>query len=507
MNKPEIKELSGEVFSQRRFDYTAMTECQAEVSMPDYYPEVRRVVASFAEALPDSKFLSEGKLEFGGTVSFSVLYIGDDGSLCCVPYSGEYSDSIKLPGEVEGGAAVKIIAAAENLQCRVTAPRKLLLKTRVKTSVISDSREYYECTVKSSSGEPCRRDTTESLLKKEKTVFERWASTTGSCSGTIPDTGEIKPVMCLGSINIVSAIPVRDAVTVTGSAEICCIVLNENGVYSTVHGSIPFEETVAADGVRETDAAAATGRAAAVSVSSDGGVTGAEAEYDIDVTVCRNSELTVTDDMYSTAAVLDTVRTEYEPISLLSCHNGQLTVSGEIKKTGKSGGDDYIITAFAESTFDKAEAKSGKLTVTGECKVKVYIASGGDVLCEEGSFPVKYETPAKDSAENGEILWDCRASVINIEAKDAGDRINVTAELCIMAEAVKKYKTSPVTEARFTSERTDGRSGCTIKLCRPEAGESIWSIAKKHHASMPELERINGVTRDGVSDGKPIIIK
>lgn len=507
MNKPEMKELSGETFSQRRFDYTAMTECQAEVTMPDYYPEVRRVVAAFAEALPDSKFLSEGKLEYGGTVSFSVLYIGDDGSLCCVPYSGEYSDSIKLPGEIEGGASLKIVAGTENLQCRVTAPRKLSLKTRVRTSVVSDGREYYEFSVKSPTGEKCSRDSLEILCKTEKTVFERWACTTGSCSGTIPDTGEIKPVMCSGSICIASVTPARDEVRVTGSAEICCIVLNENGVYSTVRGSIPFEETVTVDGVRETDIAAAFGRAASVSISSDGGVTGAQAEYDIDIVVCRQAEVTVTDDVYSTEAELETVRGEYEPISFLACHNGQLTVSGEVKKTATNGGDDYIINTVAEPVFDKAEVKAGKLTVSGECKVRVYIASGGDVLCEEGTLPMKYEAPAQDSAENGEILWDCRASVIEAEARDAGDKITVTAELSVMAQAVKKYKTSPVTGAKFTDNNIKERNGCTIKLCCPEPGESIWNIAKKHHASIPELERINQVRRDGVSDGKPIIIK
>ncbi|MDD6095664.1 MAG: DUF3794 domain-containing protein [Clostridia bacterium] len=507
MDKPEMKKYAGDTFCTVKFDYTAMTECSAEVTMPDYYPEVRRIVSAFAEVLPDSKYLSEGNLEYGGTVSFSVLYIGDDNSLCCVPYSSEYSDSVQLPSEVEGSACVKIVSKAENTQCRVTAPRKISLKTRVKSQIMSDGRENYSCVQKTASGEPYFGGSLEYLDRTVNTVFRKWGTGTGSCTGEIPDAAGSKPVMCSGSINITSATAGRDCVTVKGSACVRCIVFNTDGVYSTVTGSLPFEETVNMEGTAEGDRVSAFGRAASVSVSTDGAAASAEVEYDLDVTACRPSLVCVTDDIYSTVSQLELERGQTEPICLLACHNGQFTVNGEIKRSGDKKGDSCIVTACAEPVFEKAEIKDGRLILSGNMRAKVFEAADGDINCEEGTLPLKYEIPAEGDAAPQEVLWNADASVIKLSAKDMGDKINFTAELCTAVEAVRKYRITPVTEARFSGEGLSEGAGCVIKICCPEKGTPVWEIAKKHHAAIPELERINGIRRDSVSDGSPLIIK
>lgn len=509
MDKPELMKKAGDVFSLRKLDYTAVTDSAAEVTMPDYYPEVRRVVAVFAEALPDSKYISDGKLEYGGTVSFCVLYIGDDNSLSCVPYSGEYSDSLKLtlPDGIEGTGSIKIFAGAENVQCRVTAPRKLSLKAKIRSQIIADGKENYICAVRNSSGEPCGTAGLEYLESSKKTVFRKYVTATGNCGGEIPDAAGTKPVMCLGAVCVDSVTAEHDCVTVKGRTEVKCTVLNADGIYSTVTGYLPIEETVNIPGVLEGDIASACGRAASVSVSTDGGMASADVEYDLDVIVCREAEITVTDDIYSTFSGLDAERTDYEPISLIACHNGGFTLSGDIRRTGEKTPDDYIITASADPTFEKAEVKDGRLVLTGNCRVRVYTASCGEVNCDEGIIPMRYETGAAADAAPQEILWSAFASPSKIAAKYAGDTVSVSAELSVSLDAVKKYKISPVTQATLTGDSIRDEGGCVIKVCCPGKGTPIWNIAKEHHASIPELERINSVRRDGVSDGSPIIIK
>ena len=507
MDKPEIKNYHGDVICSEKFDYTAMTECNAEVTMPDYYPEIRKVVSVFAQELPDSKYLSDGKLEYGGTVSFSVLYVGDDGSLCCVPYSGEYSDSVQLPTQVEGSNSVRITAKAENAQCRVTAPRKITLKSRIKTQIIYDARENYSCSVKTASGELYNGSSLEYLDKTADTVFRRWGNATGSCSGEISAAAGSKPVMCSGSINILSAAAGRDSVSVKGDAAVKCIVFGSDGVYSTVCGNIPFEETVSMEGVSEGDTVCACGRAASVGVSTEAGTAAADVEYDLDITVCRPSKICINDDVYSTRTELELSRGQWEPISLIACANGRLTAVGEIEKSPQRGGDGYIISADAQPCFEKAEMKEGKLVLSGNMKVKTFTACDGDVVCEEGTLPLKYELPAECDAATQEVLWNCDAAVIGISAKEVGEKISISAELCLSVDAVRKYKITPVTEACLGAEEFSGGEGYVVKICCPEKGSTVWEIAKRHHAQMSELERINGVQRDGVSDGSPIIIK
>ena len=68
-----------------------------ELIMPDYYPEIRRIVTVRASVLPDSKYIHDRELETGGTLCFSVLYIGEDQTLASIPYITEYSQSAELP--------------------------------------------------------------------------------------------------------------------------------------------------------------------------------------------------------------------------------------------------------------------------------------------------------------------------------------------------------------------------------------------------------------------------
>lgn len=94
----------------------------------------------------------------------------------------------------------------------------------------------------------------------------------------------------------------------------------------------------------------------------------------------------------------------------------------------------------------------------------------------------------------------------DVKARLDGERINVAADMSVFAEAVRKEKREPVTEAVLGDRRADRGQEC-IRICYPRQGETVWEVAKRCGASMSELERINRISGDGVCDGSPIIIK
>ena len=494
----------GEIYYSSLMEMSDTAECSAEISLPDYYPEIKRVVSVTAEALPDSKFLSEHELEYGGTVSFTVLYIGDDGSLSCVPYSGEYSGSVHLPEKLQiNPAAVRITTKADTPQCRVTSPRKMSLKVRLRSLVSADGMCEYYCTVKNAAGENVSGEYLEFSESTLPTVCRKWLSHTGNVSGPVEIPEGAKPVSCSGTVITESVSVKNGTVTVRGWVAVNCIILNADGVYTTVCGKIPFEESVADDGVNETDSAVACGRAASVSVTTDSGGE-ATAEFDLDITLNRKSEFTVTDDLYSTAAETELSRTEISPICYLALSSGRLTLDGDILRRNNAA-DGYIVTSAAEPIFDKAEVREGKFVLSGTCHAKVYIADEGDIVCEEANLPFKYEANAGTDAASQEILWYGSVTAADLNAKLSGDKIHFSCELYTTVEAVKKYRALPVGEA-VIGERYDCGEGCTVRICCPPAGMPVWEIGKKNHASLRDLERVNGVSRDGKTDGNPIII-
>ena len=53
---------------------TVSGEVTEEYSLPDYQPEIRRLLRVTANPMPPTQFLSSDNAEFSGTVDFGVLY-------------------------------------------------------------------------------------------------------------------------------------------------------------------------------------------------------------------------------------------------------------------------------------------------------------------------------------------------------------------------------------------------------------------------------------------------
>ena len=62
-------------------DKQEISEVTAEVSLPDYRPEVKRLVRVGATVTPPARYVGAANTELSGTVDFCILYTGNDGAL------------------------------------------------------------------------------------------------------------------------------------------------------------------------------------------------------------------------------------------------------------------------------------------------------------------------------------------------------------------------------------------------------------------------------------------
>ena len=108
-----------------------------EYSLPDYVPEVRRVLCTLAQPLPESRYISEGqegdKIDFSGSITYSLIYISEDGELCAVPLNSNYEGRGQIS---KSSKAVIIDTEVDNVTCRVIAPRRVSLKARLKSRLL-----------------------------------------------------------------------------------------------------------------------------------------------------------------------------------------------------------------------------------------------------------------------------------------------------------------------------------------------------------------------------------
>lgn len=493
-------------------DITHTVEVSGELTMPDYYPEIRKVISLWADAIPDSKYLSEGALETGGTLAFNLLYIGDDGTLASVPYVTEYAQSVNMGADFQGSAAdVRVESFADGAVCRPLAPRTVSLKAKVKSRITAD--RFGDCTMKNvskdqSSATAQMERSLEHLYKKIHTSKRCTAFATGSVSYEMNNSDNAKPVFCRGEILPESATASKDSITLRGTYVISCLVLTSDGIYKTVTSSIPFEEHVSAEGAAPDNTCAFTAKAAAVSVScdSDSQKLIFDGEYDLLAVYSDKKEIQTTDDVYSTEYALDLQRKDLDVLCLLCLENTSFEVSGEGRRKNQKGENDRIIFHTAEAKIERADRKDSVVQFTGNCNFKVFIASEGDVIAEEFSLPLKFDCKTEEAEGIHDLIWHAHLYPGKSECSLEDSKIIVKCPMRAFAEGIEKRKISPVTSVIFGPKDRETEDASALHICYPENGQRIWDIAKECRSHISECERTNKVSRYDISDGTPIVV-
>ena len=95
--------------SVSRGSRTETVEVSEDFSLPDYVPEVRRVLGVVRDATADNGFRDGTTYLQEGNVCYTVFYLGEDGQVTSVPLSSAYSAKVPLPEHL---AAQKGPAAA-----------------------------------------------------------------------------------------------------------------------------------------------------------------------------------------------------------------------------------------------------------------------------------------------------------------------------------------------------------------------------------------------------------
>ena len=490
-------------------DVTFSSEAGEDVSLPDYYPEVRHVVSVFTRVLPESRFLSGKTLSLDGTVCSSVLYLGEDGGLSCVPISTEYTAETAVPESVSA-AGLFTDTRLENTSCRVTGPRKLSLKYRLRHRVLALEEITASPRLADADGE---RLSGGEMLSVEKHECEipgvrlMGGRVTGNISGALHEKAGMKPILCDGEIRISEARAADDAVNVRGEALLKALFYTPEGTYVVSRGKMPFEETVPVAGALPGDSARCEGRCASASLSPDEGGSGEYAwdmEFDLDAETQRSCPATVTDDAYSTSWETGLTYAEREVLSPSRCAVGSLSVSGAGRGKSPDGEKGDLVGLWADAEPENLSAGNGRLILTGTCRVKALCRGGGDAWCEEFPIPFRYEC---DGGMSGDVTWRGEVVVTDVSGRMDGDKIAVNAELVISLTAMGRDKRRYVSEIKLDKTAPIGGADGAWMLAYPAEDERLWDVAKRYHADLAELEARNGIASPDDPAGKAVLVE
>ena len=499
---------------EKLYEGESSNELSDDYSLPDYLPDIRKIVRVGAKPQLNGKYMNGEKVEFEGRVFYEILYISAENTLKTIAFDTSFDQSVPIVG-LDENCIVTVMPLLDTVNCRLSGPRKLTMKSRIRSAVSAATTKNPMPNITDSAGGSVRaedRDTVEMHTEKIQSCYV-------SCldDGDIQFSEDIEFDAALPAIGEILSTELEAVVTETKcqagkilyKGDISAVFLcqcptadEESGEaaeqYISVSKKIPFSRTLEAENIAEGSECFAEPTLDNISAKPASNAFGEAKMIELDFTMTvdftcyenRNAE--IINDAYSTAYELQTVVEPLRILTLHQIHNSNFSASGTLAP------DDYAVPAeiidlrVCCEIFDAKQDK-GKFIFNGSADVSaVTRLEGGTMSGINGSIPFKYELDSTDFSGNPQFRYQCKP--LHAKPRLENGKLTVDIEIAVCIAIFNMQNHTPVKNVIISKDkRLMPAESASILLYYPHAGEDLWSIAKNYRVGAEALKHANNI--------------
>ncbi|MBE6558984.1 MAG: hypothetical protein E7661_08285 [Ruminococcaceae bacterium] len=496
-------------------------DLSGDFSLPDYQPEIKRLLRISVSTLPPERYFAGDSMDLEGSLDYFALYMGNDNQLYCAPLSTEYHMTLPLSEERDrdrdrGRTAYGLSPLDGDLTCscdisvdpvsgRVTAPRRLNIKSRVK----ADVKMYGTCALSPDTSKELSPASIERLTAKAETArLYRAVGTPLDLQDDMilspSDGGDVRVICAEGQVMVGEALAGQGTVTCRGDVLLKLTLCpsevgdGEEVLPTVTTRRIPFSQLIEVPGVTPECACCAHGACSELSVELEEGHLHTELSVIMEVLSQRNESSTYTKDLYSTRKETSCTYTEYPTRHAMGCFNGNFTLSDSLPLTELNihpATRVVDVTAVAYPEDLSADPEKRRCILTGRCHVHAILFREGEYATTEMDFPFRYE---KDGClpegfdDKWLLTYDGNIKVMTCRARMDGERIGVDAEIGVALRVSVNDTLTSLSSVTYGEDVTRNRGEYVI--CYPSSEDTLWSVAKRYHAPMTVLSAANSIS-------------
>ncbi len=499
------------------------TELSGDFTLPDYRPEIKRLLRIEAHVLPPDATADEG------TVEYFVLYMGHDNAVYCAPLEASYRPEGLTPDGPDApslGEPLVLLCdtTADTPQGRVIAPRRLHIRTKLRSRV----KTYGECPL-APTGLPegpddtlCTLPATASLCRVYEAAGDplplgedillppaadgEWRLVCAEARALVTDTSVLDgAVLCRGEVaakmTLAPAAPIPGMIMEEDTADDAVATASTPAPaedLTILRRKIPFSVTVPLPGAPASTGMAACGRVVCTELSAEM----EEGHLHLDLTLLPHVRAHLMEsvpyikDLYSTTYRTTTRARTYPTESAGSILNGNFTLSDSLPLADTDidpAARIVDVTATATPEELRTDPARGRCILTGACHACLLLSRDGEYSAAHLDLPFRYEFESANADEES-MDFEGAVDVWNCRARTDGERIALDAELAV---SLRTHTASPLTVlTEATVDPTDPitpRRGEYI-ICFPAPGDTLWSVAKQYRVPVTSLATGNGLT-------------
>ena len=493
--------VNREIISSDEVIYDGFQEQAIEFDciLPDYCPDIFKVLKCIITPCIVSKNISENKIGYELVVKANILYQSENSNAVnCIEQKMVFSKSVDV-GEELSGAEIRLIPVVDYVNCRAVNQRRLDIRGAISVK-ITVTGERAEEVISDSYGMNIQLKKEDVSVVGKKLIKEKQISVSDDI-----DIGYGKPPIksIIRSDCIVSSVDkkiIANKVIVNGEMRICFLYCSdeENGnVLEKMEFTLPFSQIMDVDGVDDsydtTVSANILGCELSSKQNSDGEMKTVSVETDICLTAVavRNNSIRIVSDAYSTTYPCECVKSECSvrtsPEKCCEIHIERITV-----KT-----DDNNISSVYDAWSKVKNSSVITDTENGTINLAIKLAnsvvacdnSGKNVVLEN-EHTLEHKFRCKDITDKTTVIPDVDVISVTYNIDDNGN-IELKCEVRICINIRRIYKFDAVTEIKIDDTCEKKQEDYALKMYFADEGETLWDIAKKYSTSIEAIMEEN----------------
>ncbi len=475
-----------------------------DFSLPDYCPDIERILKCRICPSVTSKNISGDRLDVDGIAVIRLYYLdAKKQAIRICEHTSPFSCSFTLKEASQDFVPV-VRLRTEYLNCRALSPRRLDIHGAFSVCAVVYKRAFREycCNVE---GDDIQQKKHSEQISSLCGIGQQQFSVS-----EVLDIGQGKgsPEGILRSelnVNVHDCRAVSDKLMLKGEAVLRILYITdiETGAQDTMTFQIPISQVVDVQGITEQSQNEINVDILNYDVSL-------KSEYDesstlvtLDAKLCatvwayESQSIDVIDDVYSTAYELDMTQKQTGFTRLLSVSDEMVSAKADVSIT--DGSITKIIDIWSDSVNSIASYENDVLTVKGKVNCGIF-ALDGDGVPFYAERAVEFSVSPNVPKELSDVrVHTCLVPVLGFRIT-GNNTIEISADIAMNAAIFENRSCKAVTEVGAGEEnKREKDKTAALTLYYADEGESLWSIARQYCTSVEAIRLENELSDETVN--------
>lgn len=482
----------------------------SDITLPEYFPDIVRVLKCELKPNIASVKTAGDRITADGTGVLCVLYISDDQKLHCFEQNIPFTKFVETKA-AENGGAVSARAKTEYVNCRVVNPRRVDIHGSISLHFAVDIRKTQKilsaCDGAGVETRSRKINICNLLSCDEKAFTLNETLEIGAGKSSIAQLVRSEAVAVIEDTKLVSG-----KILIKGELFVKTLYIADStdGALQRIEHSMPISQIIEVDSneddctdyvrlfVSELTVAAKTDASGALRLLEINASVRAAAE------IYKTAETTAVIEAYSTKFALEEKAAGVDIRNLSEILNDTFLCRGSLDLSGSNVA--AVLDAACAGITQNTAVRAGELTVNGTVTLNLLIAdTAGQISFTQRQFEYEYKHGIASSAERLSCEPTLAVTGVNF-LLGAEDKIDARVEADISAAVFEVETLKVLTEIKVDETKPKSVKTASLTIYFAEAGESVWSIAKRYNTTVRAVMQENRLSDDILQENCKLLI-